>query len=141
MYLPVPNIDYRTCKLSEGDEWFIFFYVKNPGTGKLKRIRIKINRIPKIAARRKAAREMMSAIDQRLALGWNPLMEAHAPKCFKDYKTFFTPGIILTSQVRRNETIAVDTPMNMNFPKAPIQRPSVANWMPSIISKWNTYAP
>lgn len=83
MYLPVHNIDYRTCKLTEGDEWFISFYVKNPATGKLKRIRIKINRIPKIAARRKAAREMMSAIDQRLALGWNPLMEAHAPKCFK----------------------------------------------------------
>ena len=83
MYLPVHNIDYRSCKLTEGDEWFISFYVKNPATGKLKRIRIKCNRIPQIRERRKVAREMMTAIDRRLALGWNPLMEAAAPKAFK----------------------------------------------------------
>ena len=40
---------------------------------------------------------------------------------FPNYKTtFFTPGIILSSQVKTKDATVLTTPMNMNLPKAPI---------------------
>lgn len=90
MYLlPIPNIDFRRCVLHEGSDWFIYFYVKSPVTGKLQRVRIKCNRIKPLKTRRRAARETMAAIDQRLAMGWNPLIEKTAPKvCARMFEAF-----------------------------------------------------
>lgn len=79
---PIPLRDYRGCTLTEGKEWFVSYYVTNPDTGKLKRIRVKVNRIQNIRERRKAAKAMMAAIDMRLALGWNPLLEASTPNAY-----------------------------------------------------------
>lgn len=79
---PIPHIQYRSCKLTEGKEWYISYYVMDPDTSRLKRIKIKVNRIHPIKERRKTARAIMAAIDTRLALGWNPLLEARAPKAF-----------------------------------------------------------
>ena len=81
-FQPIPLVHYRECKLSQGQEWFVYFYVQNPDTGKLKRVRIKVNRIHPVSARRRAAKEMMTVINQRLAMGWNPLLETKAPKAF-----------------------------------------------------------
>ena len=39
-----------------------------------------INRIKSIPERRKMAKSMMAVLDQRLSLGWNPLLEAKAPR-------------------------------------------------------------
>lgn len=77
---PIPGAHYRECTLCTGKDWFVSFYVINPETGKLKRIRMKINRIASIAERRRTARLMMRAINQRLAIGWNPLIEKVAPR-------------------------------------------------------------
>ena len=77
---PLPCVNYVPCRLTEGKEWYITFYVQNPETGKLKRIRHKVNRIKSIPARRKVAKSMMAVLDQRLSLGWNPLLEAKAPR-------------------------------------------------------------
>lgn len=81
-FKPVPLSDYRKCTLSQGKEWVIYYYVKNPETGKLQRVRIKVNRIRSIKERKRQAKEIMAAIDQRLVLGWNPLLEAKAPRAF-----------------------------------------------------------
>jgi len=81
-FRPIPEIDFRRCKLHEGDEWFIFFWVMNPTSRKLKRVRIKINRIKDVRQRRRTAREIMAAIDQKLVLGWNPFLEKKAPQSF-----------------------------------------------------------
>lgn len=81
-FQPIPLVHYRECKLTQGQDWFVYFYVMNPETGKLKRVRIKVNRIHPLSARKKAAKEMMTLINQRLALGWNPLLETKAPKAF-----------------------------------------------------------
>ena len=43
-FLPIPNIHYRTCSLSKGKVWFIAFYVQDPQTQELRRVRIKVNR-------------------------------------------------------------------------------------------------
>ena len=77
---PVPNKDYRCCQLSQGQEWFVYFYVRSPKTGKLQRVRYKINRIHNVKDRKKWALKMMDALDQRLTMGWNPLLEEAAPK-------------------------------------------------------------
>lgn len=74
-FQPIEHLHYRTCVLTEGPEWFISYYVTNPETGKLKRIRMKVNRISNLKERRKAARQIMTDIDKRLMLGWNPLLE------------------------------------------------------------------
>ena len=95
MYLfkPLPGVDYRAPKLTKGNpDWVIRYYVKDPATGKLRRIRIKVNHIKPIKDRMRAAREIMAAIGERLALGWNPLRDAVAPKAsvsaFDAYEAF-----------------------------------------------------
>ena len=84
-FLPIPNIHYRPCTLCRGKAWFIAFYVQDPQSQALKRIRIKVNRCRSDRAKREQAQVMMAAIDQRLALGWNPLIETKAPKAFEKF--------------------------------------------------------
>ena len=80
LFSPIPGAHYRECTLCKGKDWFISFYVINPSTGKLKRIRMKLNRIKSISERRRMAKLMMSSINRRLSMGWNPLIEKVAPR-------------------------------------------------------------
>ena len=58
LFQPIVNFDYKECFLTESTtEWYITYYVKNPSTDKLKRVRIKVNHIKPITARRKEARK------------------------------------------------------------------------------------
>ena len=58
--------------LREGTEWYIEFYCFDPAQGKLRRKKIKINRIKSIGKRRAYAREVMGRITTQLQRGWNP---------------------------------------------------------------------
>ena len=92
-FKPIPGVDYRSPKLSRGNAgWFVFYYVKDPGTGRLRRIRIKLNHIKTTRERERVAREMISALGERLALGWNPLRDTVAPRsgvgAFDAYEAF-----------------------------------------------------
>lgn len=80
LFSPIPGAHYRECTLCKGKDWFISFYVIDPSTGKLKRIRMKLNRIKSISERRRTAKQMMNSINQRLSMGWNPLIEKIAPR-------------------------------------------------------------
>ena len=81
LFKPLPGVDYRPPKLTKGRAgWVIRYYVKDPAIGRLRRIRIKVNHINPLKERVRVAREMMAAISERLALGWNPLRDASAPK-------------------------------------------------------------
>ena len=80
LFKPAPYIDFIPPKLTEGKDWYISYYVRDPRTGAMKRIRMKVNRPKAARERRRIAREMMAAIQARLALGWNPLYAADAPK-------------------------------------------------------------
>lgn len=62
------------------------FYVENPATGKLKRIKIKFNRIKSVRERRRAALMLVAALNERLSLGWNPLVEKIAPRASVKFK-------------------------------------------------------
>ena len=79
-FAPIAGIHYREAKLTQGHEWFISFYVIDPVSGKLKRVRIKCNRERDIRMRRKNAQRMVAGINQRLSMGWNPLSERIAPR-------------------------------------------------------------
>lgn len=90
-FKPVAYIDYKPPTLCKGKVWFISFYVKDPSTGKLRRVRIKLNHIP-AAERKKAAKELMATYAERLSLGWNPLVQRETPrathKAFDAYAHF-----------------------------------------------------
>ena len=75
-FAQIPGIHYREAKLTRGSVWFISFYCLDPFTGKLKRVRVKVNRIRNLRERRRKAENMVAAINQRLSMGWNPLADA-----------------------------------------------------------------
>lgn len=76
------HLTYIPCSLTEGAIWYISFYAQCPETGKLRRVRIKFNRIKDPAKRRAAAKKLMLQTDKKLAAGWNPFIEEAAPKSF-----------------------------------------------------------
>lgn len=78
-FKPAPYFDYLPAKMAEGKESYIYFSVKDPGTGKMRRIKHKINHIKSVRERRSAARQMIARINEQLSLGWNPLLEKIAP--------------------------------------------------------------
>lgn len=100
-FKPIPYCHYKTCTLSTGKDWFVSFYVLDPSNEKLKRIRIKINREKSFVKRKKIAALIMEAINQRLALGWNPLIEKKAPKAFS--KLFEVFDIFLRVKKKESE--------------------------------------
>ncbi|MGM9763376.1 MAG: tyrosine-type recombinase/integrase [Candidatus Cryptobacteroides sp.] len=80
LFAPIPRLDYIPAKLSQGIDWYVYFYVTDPVTQTMRRVRIKINRIKNKKERLKVARQMIVALNERLALGWNPFIEKSAPK-------------------------------------------------------------
>lgn len=66
-------IQYTLPVLRENkDAWYIEFYAYDPLPGKMRRKRIKINRIKNIRARRLYARDIINRLLQQLMQGWNP---------------------------------------------------------------------
>lgn len=105
LFKPIPYREYRCCSLTEGKDWVISYYVMNPETQRLKRIRMRMNRIENIRERRKTARKIMASIDERLALGWNPLIEFKTPKAYE--KLFDTFNIYLKVKSKDMEPTSV----------------------------------
>lgn len=76
MYLaPHAYIDFKPAKLHDSGEcWYVYFSVKNPETGRFKRYRIKVNRGKTTREKRDIAREIIASVNQRLQLGWSPIL-------------------------------------------------------------------
>ena len=77
---PTPFVDYVPARLSEGKEWVVVWYVKDPVTNKMIRCRKKFNRIKQLTKRRASAKAFINTINERLALGWNPAVTSIAPR-------------------------------------------------------------
>lgn len=73
------------AQVSEGKVWYIYYWVKNPQTGELVRIRFKFNRIKRISERRREARRICLEINNKLYKGWNPLVEQEAPRAYTEF--------------------------------------------------------
>jgi len=78
---PRAFVDFTPPRLHKGaKEWYVYYYVRNPETGKMKRFRVKVNRYHSVKEKLAAARAVIAALSEKLALGWNPLFEHIAPK-------------------------------------------------------------
>ncbi len=70
------------AKLSQGKVWYIYYYVKEPSSRKLKRFRIKLERFKTKKEKKIAAQIIINRINEQLALGWNPIVEQAAPNSY-----------------------------------------------------------
>ena len=69
-------IQYTIPVLRENkNSWYIEFYAYDPLFRRMRRKRIKINRIKNIRIRRQYARDLINRILQQLVQGWNPWIE------------------------------------------------------------------
>lgn len=74
-----PHVDFKPPKLhASGPEWYVYYSVRSPETGKFRRFRVKVNRGSQ-KERRAAAREIMEALAEKLAVGWTPFVENATP--------------------------------------------------------------
>jgi integrase len=72
-------ITYYPAEIHKGKDYYVGYYVLNPGTGKLTIKKTRLNRL-KGAVRDKYARDLVRQINDKLARGWNPYIEQAAPK-------------------------------------------------------------
>ena len=70
------------AKLTQGKIWFVYYYVKDPHSGKFKRFRIKLERFKTKKEKKIAAQIIINRINEKLALGWNPIIEQAAPNSY-----------------------------------------------------------
>lgn len=64
--------DYRPAALCKGREWVVKYYVRDEATGRMRRMREKLNHIADKAERHRFGLRRVKEINALLALGWNP---------------------------------------------------------------------
>lgn len=101
LFKPTPFLHYVPAKLHEANDWYVSFQVIDPQTNALKRVRIKFNRIANIRERRRAGKEFVNALNEQLALGWNPLLEKIAPRA--GTKAFEAMDAFLKAKTKESE--------------------------------------
>ena len=100
-FKPTAYVHYVPAKLHDrGTVWYISFYVTDPSTQKLKRQRIKLNHITPVRERRKASRQIIAHINEKLSLGWNPLVERTS---VQSVKFFDAMDLFLKSKSKESE--------------------------------------
>lgn len=75
-------LNFIPPRLTKGKEWYVSFYCVYPATGKLRRVRIKLNRIKSLSQRNAVAKRLISEISVKQLSGWNYFVEAEAPKSY-----------------------------------------------------------
>jgi site-specific recombinase XerD len=76
-------LEYIPASLHENKEWTIVFYAKDPQSDKLRRKRMKINKVKGIRERRIVAKKMIMSINRKLEQGWNPFIEAETARNYE----------------------------------------------------------
>lgn len=59
----------------KGKENYVDFYAIDPGTGKMRRKKIMLDRFPSVRQRNTYARQLLEELTQKLVRGWNPWVE------------------------------------------------------------------
>ncbi len=72
--MATPFIDFRPAQVMQNKEVYICYYVLDPTSEKLKRMRIRCNRIKSPKERKKYATLLCSEVNRKLYNGWNPLI-------------------------------------------------------------------
>lgn len=71
--MATPFIDFRPAQVMQNKEVYVCYYILDPTNDKLKRMRIRCNRIKKRREQLKFASLLCAEINQKLYSGWNPL--------------------------------------------------------------------
>lgn len=72
--MATPFVDFRPAQIMGDKEVYVCYYVLDPTNDKLKRMRIRCNRIKNPRERTKYATLLCGEINRKLYNGWNPLM-------------------------------------------------------------------
>lgn len=107
------NVDeirrYTPPVYHQGKESYIDFYAFDPATGKMRRKKIKLNKIKNANQRRKYCNNLMNRLSEQLSQGWNPWIEkssgsAYLPfsEIIDRYRTYIDK--LLNEGVYRPET-------------------------------------
>ena len=103
------KLDYYPAQLYTGKRWYIGYYVTDPLSGKMKRVTIKWNRIKNLKDRRKEGRQLVKHINEKLARGWNPLLEAQTPQGFTLLSRVFAQYERKMERAHSEGTLRADT--------------------------------
>ena len=71
--MATPFIDFRPAQVKRNKETYISYYVLDPTSNQLKRMRIRCNRIKNRREQAKYATLLCFEINRKLYGGWNPL--------------------------------------------------------------------
>ena len=81
--MATPFIDFRPAEVRKNKETYILYYVLDPTSDKLKRMRVRCNRIKNRREQLRYATLLCAEINKKLYSGWNPLTgeDSSAKKC------------------------------------------------------------
>ena len=71
--MATPFIDFRPAEVRKNKETYILYYVLDPTSDKLKRMRVRCNRIKNRREQLRYATLLCAEINRKLYSGWNPL--------------------------------------------------------------------
>lgn len=79
-------LSFTYPRLYTGKEWYVGFYAFDPAKNQMRRKRIKINFIGKVAERRRYANGLIKRLCDKLDYGWNPWIESDNSKAYHTFK-------------------------------------------------------
>jgi len=82
-------LQYTPPRLYTGKEWYIGFYALDPAQNKMRRKKIKLNFIIKVAERRAYAAGLIKRLNMQLMNGWNPWIEADNSRAYHTFEDVF----------------------------------------------------
>ncbi|TNE31190.1 MAG: site-specific integrase [Bacteroidetes bacterium] len=122
-YSPVtPMIDFTPAILHQGKTWYISFKVRPPGSGQLKEVRYKFNRITDLHRRKKEGLKRCEESTIKLAAGWNPFIHSNSGRSFETIEKAFTEYLnekeyLATKNSMRADSIRAYVSYLRNFEK------------------------
>ena len=76
--MATPFIDFRPAEVRKNKETYILYYVLDPTTDRLKRMRVRCNRVKSPGERKRYTALLCAEINRKLYNGWNPLIGEEA---------------------------------------------------------------
>ncbi len=74
--------NYYPARLTKGQIWYISYYIRNPYTEEMERVRIKVNRVKNLQERMRYCRKLLAELNNKLYTGWNPYLDENASRMF-----------------------------------------------------------
>lgn len=100
-----PSLTYISARIVEGPRNYVMYSVLIPGTNSMKRIRVYFDREKNLFHRRLQQREYCRVINDKLANGWNPLIEGSAPRLTESLSAMTNQFLIMKAKVLRERSM------------------------------------